>query len=621
MTERNESSPSTSGISVPGESQSARRSPGENAGEEAGRDITDVLVPQIRDMIEAGLLQQFQNTFADALGVSVLIRDAEGKRLTQPSEPNRFCSLMVKTLGHDERHEEGSIALSLKAMRSGRIEEARSAQGFVQFAAPVTIQGRAAGALVVGEVPDEKTDARTLEEMGRRMELSPEEMRPRSAEDLAFALSLLQFAANALADLCHEGWVIRRHVSELHTLQNVSQLLNSTRQVNDVLRLVVRTICETLDVKACGLRLLDAATGQLVLKAVHGLSPQYLSKGPVPMDRSEIDKAAMEGGPVYVADLAADPRILYPAEMLKEGIRSILVVGLKVQGRPLGALRIYAEGKRRFHRSELALTDALANLSAIAIENAKLYEEALEKERLEYELGLAAQIQAHLLPTECPRLEGFDIAALNEPCRQVGGDFFDFIPEAGGRRWGVVIADVCGKSMGAALLMATARSALRVQSEHCTTPAEIVTRVNISLCRDTRPEEFVTLFLGKLDTRTRVLHYANAGHNRPVLYHADRTSQLESSGMVCGVLADNTYHESDVQLESGDILLLYTDGLNEARNPDHGFFGLERTRRVILDNRERPAAEIVAMLRDEVRKFADSREQSDDLTLVLIKVK
>ncbi|HUV38526.1 MAG TPA: GAF domain-containing SpoIIE family protein phosphatase, partial [Planctomycetota bacterium] len=303
-----------------------------------------------------------------------------------------------------------------------------------------------------------------------------------------------------------------------------------------------------------------------------------------------------------------------------EGIRSNLVIGLKVRGRPIGALRIYTGEKRYFHQSEIGLAEAIANLAAVAIENAKLYEESLEKERLEYELGMAAQIQAHLLPSECPHPEHFDICAVNDPCRQVGGDFYDYLPDPYTHLLGIVIADVCGKSMAGALLMATARSSLRVQAEHCTTAAEIVTRANMSLCRDTRPEEFVTLFFGKLDTKNRVLHYANAGHSLPQLYRGDEVIPLEGSGMVCGVLPENTYHESDFQFEPGDILLMYTDGLDEARNPDDELFGLERAGDIIRANRERPASEIVALLREAVHTFRGAREQSDDLTLILIKV-
>jgi serine phosphatase RsbU (regulator of sigma subunit) len=323
---------------------------------------------------------------------------------------------------------------------------------------------------------------------------------------------------------------------------------------------------------------------------------------------------------VYVRDISKDPRILYPSEMVREGIHSILVVGLKARGGPIGALRIYTGEERRFHKSELSLADALANLAAIAIENAKLYEETLEKDRLERELTLAAEIQTHLLPLEFPRIQGFDLCAFNDPCRQVGGDFYDFLVEPDGRRLGIVIADVCGKSMAGALLMATTRSALRVQSEHCTTPAEIVTRVNMSLCRDTRPEEFVTVFLGKIHVATRVLHYTNAGHNPPVLYRGDAAMPLEGGGMVCGVDGETTYHESDIPLQTGDVLLLYTDGLTEARNVQEELLGLERVGRVIRQNRDRSAADIIQLLRDEVRRFIAGHDQTDDLTVVLVKV-
>jgi len=587
--------------------------------DDAVQDITTIVVPQIADMIEPDLLQEFQDAFAGAVGVPIVVRDDAGKRLTQPSRPGHFASLPVKA-SEEEAAERASAELALKAVGSGKIEQARMETGFVRFAAPVVIQGRPAGALVVGDVPDEKTDARQIEKLARRMKAPPGEIRKRSSQELSTAISLLQFAANALGDLCHEGWIIRRHVEELRTVHRVSQLLNSTRHLNDVLELIVRTVCETLEVKSCGLRLLDDDTGELVVKAVHGLSPEYLSKGPVPIKRSEIDRAAMEGDPVYIRDISRDPRILYPAEMMREGIRSILVIGLKVRGRAIGALRIYTGEKRRFHQSEIALAEAIANLSATAIENAKLYEETLQKQQLERELSLAAQIQSHLLPAGCPSPAGFDICAVNEPARQVGGDFYDFVKTPGDDRLGIVIADVCGKSMAGALLMATARSAMRVQCEHCMTPAEIVSRVNISLCRDTRPEEFVTFFFAKLDTKKRILHYTNAGHNRPVLYRGDETVLLEESGMVCGVRPENTYHESDIGLESGDILLLHTDGLDEARNEKDELFGLERAGEVIRTNRDHPADRIAQMLRREVHRFIGTREQTDDLTLILIKV-
>ena len=588
--------------------------------EDRPKDITSIVVPNLSDMISTELLQQFQDTFAEVAGVVVVVRDRDGNPATRQSRPTRFSASLAELMQKDPRCDEASAALAIKAIASGKLERARAGRGFLRFAAPVTIQGHAAAAVVVDGVVDDKAEAAEIEALARELKVKPEEFRKRTVQEMSLGISFLQFAANTLADLCHEGWVIRRHVEELGTLLKVSELLSSARHVDEVLRLIVRTVCETLDVKACGVRMLDPKSGELVLKASHGLSPAYLGKGPVPIKKSEIDQSAMEGEPVYIRDIAKDPRILYPSEMLREGLRSNLVVGLRVRGRPIGALRIYSEEKRVFHKSEIALAQAIANLSAVAIQNAQLYEEALEKDRLEYELGLAAQIQAHLLPESFPQVEGFDISALSEPCRQVGGDFYDFITEPDGRRLGIVIADVCGKSMGGALLMATARSALRVQCEHCTTPGEIVTRVNMSLCRDSRPEEFVTLLFAKLDTQARVLHFTNAGHSRPLLFRGDETIPLEGSGMVCGVLPDNTYHESDVPLQSGDVLFLYTDGLDEARNPEQQLFGIERTEAVIRANRAKSATEIIAAIKAEISRFTAGHERTDDLTLIVIKV-
>ncbi|HUW59324.1 MAG TPA: SpoIIE family protein phosphatase [Planctomycetota bacterium] len=583
--------------------------------EEGTEVITTIMFPKLTDMMTPEFLQEFQDTFSESFDISVAILDGEGKAITRPA-----LSTDTSSLSKGGKAAKSRAVLAVKAIGSGRIEKARDTRGLLQLALPIGIQGLRVGVMLVADIPDAKTDTRHLRELARKLDTTPEDVRKQSGRRLDRAVAVLQFAANALAGICHEGWIIRRHMVELRTLQRVSQMLGSTRHLDELLKLIVRTVCDTLKVKACGVRLLEPSTGELVLMAVHGLSEEYLSKGPVLFKRSTIDQAAMDGEPVYIRDIGRDPRILYPAEMIREGIRSNLVIGLKVRDRAIGALRIYSGEKRYFHQSEIALAEAIANLSAIAIENAKLYEEAMEKDRLEHELGLAAQIQSHLLPSECPQPEGFDICAVNQPSRHVGGDFYDYVRTPGDDRLGIVIADVCGKSMGGALLMATARSAMRVQCEHCMTPGEIVTRVNRSLCRDTRPEEFVTFFFAKLDTTRRVLHYANAGHNRPLLYRGSETIPLEGSGMVCGVLVENTYVERDIQLESGDVLLLYTDGLDEARNPEDRFFGLERTGEVIRKHRGRPASEIIRKLCQAVHRFAAGRQQSDDLTLILIKV-
>jgi serine phosphatase RsbU (regulator of sigma subunit)/ligand-binding sensor protein len=563
-------------------------------------------------MIDLQRLQEFQDSFADIVGISAVIRDADGKRVTQPSTPKRHCSLVLRTLEQQQKEEQSSVEISLRSIRSGKIEEWTSPDGFWQFSAPITVHGATVGALVVGDLSPEQADPEVT--------VSSTDLHRPSYAQISLAVSLLQFAASALAALCHEGWVIRRHLQDLRTLYHASDMLTSVRPLHEVLPAVVRAVAETLDVKSCGLRLLDPATGELRLMAAHNMSKEYLSKGPVYAAKSELDRAAMEGEPVYIRDVSNDRRILYPREMLREGIRSVLLAGLKVKGRPIGVLRVYAGEKRVFHESEIALAEAVANLAAIAIDNAKLYDETLEKGRLEQELKLAAQIQTHLLPAEFPKVKGFEIFGVNEPCRQVGGDFYDFFDFDGGHL-GIVIADVCGKSMGGALLMATARSAVRVQCEHSAKPDEIVTRVNRSLCRDTRPEEFVTLFFGKLDPATRMLRYSNAGHNRPLLLRGDKIMRLHSGGMVCGVLSETEYRESQVELETGDVLLLYTDGLDEARSASEQLFGVDRAIEALQRSRERTPSEIAAHLLDAVHAFTAGREQTDDMTLVVIKVK
>ena len=183
--------------------------------EEMPKDITSIVVPQLCDMISTELLQEFQDTFAEVAGVAVVIRNADGKPATRPSRPTRFSTRLAEMMQADPSCEQSGAALARKAMESGRLERARAGRGFLRFAAPVTIQGRAAAALVVDGVLDDGTDPEEIATLARELKVQPEELRRRTVQEMSLAISFLQFAANALADLCHEGWVIRRHVEEL----------------------------------------------------------------------------------------------------------------------------------------------------------------------------------------------------------------------------------------------------------------------------------------------------------------------------------------------------------------------------------------------------------------------
>ena len=586
--------------------------------------LTDTTA-RLVDFIDLGLLQRFQDRFARALGVSAVIRDTEGRMVTKPSIPNRFCSLVNSGSRGLEHCKNSSVSLTVQAVTAGQIAEDVCPVGFHRYAAPIKMGEVTLGAMVIGEIMEGPADQAHITAVALDLGLNPgdlleasQELKLRSPAEVSLSVDFVQFAASALAQLCYEGARLRRQLQAMQTVRGSGELFGSPLDIEEILQTIVRTVQHDLRVKAVGLRLLDN-NGQLVVKANVGLSQNYLSKGPVHFSASRVDQDVMEGGTIYIRDVLNDPRVLYPHEMKEEGIRSALIVALKVKDRPIGLLRIYAAEERIFDETDLQLAEVIAAQSAIAIENARLYQAALAKERLEAELDLASRVQSHLLPDAPPSLPGLDIAAVSMPCRAVGGDFYDFI-RLNNAQTGLVIADVCGKSVGAALLMAAARSALRVHAEHIMEPADLVGRLNHSLVRGTHPEEFLTLLYGVLDTEQRTLTYSNAGHNPGLIYRGDEIIELSIGGVVTGVLERTTYEQETVPLLPGDVLVLYTDGLNEARNETNELFGLERLHAIVRKHREKSAADLMQRVVGAVQQFSRPREQSDDLTLLIIKV-
>ena len=236
---------------------------------------------------------------------------------------------------------------------------------------------------------------------------------------------------------------------------------------------------------------------------------------------------------------------------------------------------------------------------------------------MEQELDAAASIQTNLMPRESLGLAGYQIAARNIPSRMVGGDFYDFIP-FDESHLGVVIADVSGKGIPGAILMASARASLRAYLEEPHSVEGVITRLNSVLCRDTRPEQFVSLFYGMLDTADGTLTYTNAGHNAPVVFRGNGKILLEQGGPILGVLSDTLYEEGIIQLFEGDMVLFYTDGLTEAER-NARYFGVERLMKIVHDNISKSPNGVIEAVFDEVVQFSSNSPQSDDRTLVVLR--
>jgi phosphoserine phosphatase RsbU/P len=318
-----------------------------------------------------------------------------------------------------------------------------------------------------------------------------------------------------------------------------------------------------------------------------------------------------------------EARALPTAGVFLSDCEKCLVVPIQHEDRRLGVLAVADKETRDgtvadFLPSDARLLMLFASQAATAVETARLHRQAVEKERLDRELELAAAIQREILPREIPQFPGVSIAAESRSTRQVGGDYYDFFPLSG-ERFAFVVADVSGKGIPAALLVSTLASAIHLQIEDARTPAELILRVHRHLYRFSRARKFATLFFGLIETGSGKLTYVSAGHNPALLVRASgRVELLGATGRPVGMFWESTWSEARFQLARGDRLCVYTDGITEAQNEAGEDFGVARLRELLVGNNENPVEGTARRILQEVVAFAGEAPQYDDQTLVLL---
>ena len=294
---------------------------------------------------------------------------------------------------------------------------------------------------------------------------------------------------------------------------------------------------------------------------------------------------------------------------------------LRARAEIVGALLV-DRGTRdlMLNQRRLNILTGIASQTAVAIENVQLVADLAARQVLEKELDVAREIQKSFLPGRAPNVPGFQIAAYWRSARRVGGDFYDFMPLANHHQ-GLAIADVADKGVPAALFMALSRTLLRATAMSGRTPAEALNRANELIMSDARSDLFVTIFYGVLDPKSAVFTYANAGHNPPIWFEArsGTTHFLKEHGIALGVVPEVLVKDYQVKLESGDVLLLYTDGVTEAFNTAGDEFGDPRLAQVIHDHAADPAKAIIDAIVEAVRDFVGDEPPFDDLTMVVVK--
>ena len=308
------------------------------------------------------------------------------------------------------------------------------------------------------------------------------------------------------------------------------------------------------------------------------------------------------------------------ALLVDHGIQ--LLIPMITHGRLVGLMAFpYRRGEEEYQVHELQLLTIVAGQMALQVENSRLYEEEVAKQKLEEEMKVARQIQARLLPRSIPQFSGVQINAVNISSKQVSGDYYDVIERQDGKL-GLVIADVSGKGMPASILASNIQAALRAQLDTCDSPGLVLERINRQIHASTDPQHFATLFLAIFDPDTRTLLYSSGGHNPPVVMRADGTVELlESGGLPLGAFDFGSYDEGTVTLDEGDLAFFYTDGLTETKGPDGDEdFGEERLNDLLRERRQNQLEELFEHIHSTLHRFSGRLEADDDITMVAVKV-
>ena len=367
--------------------------------------------------------------------------------------------------------------------------------------------------------------------------------------------------------------------------------------------------------------LTDARKGALVLFGENGQPILSRHEGDELLPADRVAGWELPEGQAVVNNAAASQPT---AGMRLASCQKCLAVAITVAGRRLGVLAVADKESRDgsvldFTPSDARLLSLFANQVAGAIETARLHREAIEREKIERELELAAAIQREILPRFLPEVTGVELAAANLPTRQVGGDYFDLFPLSRGRL-GFLVADVSGKGVPAALLVSTVHAAVHLQIDEAKTVAELVQRIDRHLQRFSAAHKFLTLFFGLLEPESGLLRYVSAGHNPALVARTGGgIERVESTGVPIGILPNATWREETLTLAPGELIALYTDGLTEAVNGADEEFGMERLSRLVREGARRPMQELCDAVLANVADFAAGMPQYDDQTLLLVR--
>jgi phosphoserine phosphatase RsbU/P len=410
-------------------------------------------------------------------------------------------------------------------------------------------------------------------------------------------------------------------------IDKIGGAITSLQDLGQILKSLTQTFITDMFVNTSSVMLLSPGGSAYQVLLAEGEGKQGVEK--VVIDRESPIVGIIEKGKKELTryDVLEDPKYKTVSESCGaafEALNAMLMVPLVFRDRLIGLLTLGEKKSGKiYNQQDLNLLHTIARQGAVAIENARLFQENLEKQRMEEELNIARDLQMSMLPAVCPQIEGFQIAAVSLPAREVGGDFYDFI-EMGEGKVGLIVGDVTGKSVSGALVMAAARSVYRMLSEEGLSVDEIMSRANRRAKKDMRKGMFVALLYALLDAGERSVTLCSAGQTQPIHFSAKEGRailvQTEGDTLPIGIVDEVEYKETRLELAPGDMLVFYTDGIVEAMNNEGVMFGFERLLDIAGQSKDMSAEQVLRSIMDKVKEFSDGAVQHDDLTLIVTSV-
>lgn len=422
--------------------------------------------------------------------------------------------------------------------------------------------------------------------------------------------------ANAIENARLYRNAVRRE-GTLALLNDISREMTSILSLDDLLKRAAEMVRRVIEYQLFSVLLINAAGDKLEHRTSVRFGENVQIKHDVPLAKGLVGAAARSRQPVLVKDVREDPRYV----PINADVRSELAVPLIYQDQVIGVLDLEHTRKGYYNENHARTLSTMAAQMAIAVANARLYEQVVRAERrMERDLLIAQEMQRHLLPDGCPDLPGLEIAALSIPARQLGGDLYDFLPYRA-NRLAIAVGDVSGKGAGAALYGALVSGILRIHAGHQPSPADLLSEINQALLQRRIEAQFMTLAYALWSERSRKLRVANSGLPYPVYCTADGCRLVRVAGIPLGLLEGPRYEEVTLRLQPGEMVVFVSDGITESMNPRGDEFGRIRLERVLRQQYGSSANEVVQAIFADVTQFGAGVPAADDRTVVVLKAR